>query len=413
MTQSRLRVQLEPTGLTPGLDELEATIQANVRRFAQRIMRPAAEELDRLAPDAVVAPGSAYWRMFGEFGALGLTLDTIFELPPEQQGRLIMVAFEELGYGDGGLAVALGASMVPQIVAHQMGRVDLLQRYADYQLGCWGITEPDHGSNMLDTSGHARYPGLRHGRANCMAKIEGDTIVINGQKSAWVSNGPTAQLCALFCGQDDGSDEEHRCVVLVPLDLPGVSRGKPLDKIGQRALPQGELYFDNVRVPLDHLLAGAERYAEAEYRVLAEANALMGAIWTGAARAAYEHTFAYVHQRKQGGVAIIQHQSVRQRLFHMFRKVEAARALSWNALVFNHTQPMPALQGSIAAKVTATQTSFEVASEAIQLFGGNGLTKEYPVERLLRDARASMIEDGCNELLTIKGGALLADPERL
>ncbi|MCY1431971.1 Cyclohex-1-ene-1-carbonyl-CoA dehydrogenase [compost metagenome] len=261
---------------------------------------------------------------------------------------------------------------------------------------------------MLDSSGHARHPGAAHGRLNCHARLQGDRIVINGQKSAWVSNGPIAQVCILFCGFDDGSGEDKRCVVLVPLDLPGVSRGAPLDKMGQRALPQGELFFDNVSLPLDHLVAGPEDYVRAEQGVLTEANALMGVMWTGAARAAYEHAYEYAHQRKQGGVPIVQHQNVRHRLFHMFARVEAARALARRAMLFNEVAPQPALQGSIASKITATQTSFDVASQAVQMFGGNGVTREYPVEKLLRDARSSMIEDGCNEMLAIKGGTLIS-----
>jgi acyl-CoA dehydrogenase len=87
--------------------------------------------------------------------------------------------------------------------------------------------------------------------------------------------------------------------------------------------------------------------------------------------------------------------------------------MSRRVMFYNHTMPVPALQGSIAAKITGTQAAFEVASDAIQLFGGNGVTREYPVEKLLRDARSSMIEDGCNEMLAIKGGSFLADPSRL
>jgi len=112
-------------------------------------------------------------------------------------------------------------------------------------------------------------------------------------------------------------------------------------------------------------------------------------------------------------VPIIQHQNVRYRLFHMFRKVEAARALNHRVQYYNNTAAVPALQGSIASKVTSTQTAFEVASDAIQMFGGNGVTREYPVEKLMRDARSSMIEDGCNEILAIKGGSFLVDHDRL
>ena len=408
MTGYAARVELEPTGLDADLNEIEQAMQLGARRFANKVLRPIGQQLDLLRPTDVVAATSPLWQVFGEFAKLGINLDDLLQLPPAERARLKALIFEELGYGDGGLAVVLGASMVPAIVLHLMGRSDLLKRYADKPIGCWGITEPDHGSDMLDSSGHARHPGARHGRLNCSARIENDRLIVNGQKSAWVSNGPIAQVCILFCGYDDGSGEDKRCVLLVPLDLPGVSRGTPLDKMGQRALPQGELFFDNVSLPLDHLVATPEDYLRAEQGVLAEANALMGAIWTGAARAAYEHAYEYAHERKQGGVPIIQHQSVRQRLFHMFARVEAARALSRRVLLFNEVAPQPALQGSIASKITVTQTAFDVASQAIQMFGGNGVTREYPVEKLLRDARASMIEDGCNEMLAIKGGTLIS-----
>jgi alkylation response protein AidB-like acyl-CoA dehydrogenase len=196
----------------------------------------------------------------------------------------------------------------------------------------------------------------------------------------------------------------------VPLDLPGVSRGKPLDKIGLRALNQGEIYFDEVEVPLSHLLVGPDNYADFVDLTLADANVHVANMGVGIARAAYEHALGYAHERKQGGQPIIRHQNVQYRLFHMFRKVEAARALVRRAGEYNANAAQPALQGSIGAKVTATQTAFEVASDALQIFGGNGLTKEYPMEKLLRDARACLIADGCNEMLALKGGGLLVNP---
>ena len=201
--------------------------------------------------------------------------------------------------------------------------------------------------------------------------------------------------------------------MIVPLDLPGVSRGKPLDKIGMRGCNQGELYFEQVEVPLSHLLAGPDTYAALTHATLTEANPHVAATWVGVGRAAYEHALAYAHERRQGGLPIIQHQHVRYRLFHMFRKVEAARALVRRVVEFNATAPQAALQASIAAKITATQNSFEVASDAIQIFGGNGVTREYPMEKLLRDARAGMIADGCNEVLAIKGGGALVNPDWL
>ena len=139
----------------------------------------------------------------------------------------------------------------------------------------------------------------------------------------------------------------------------------------------------------------------------------MGGTFTGVAQAAFDLALDYAHERRQGGVPIIRHQSVQQRLFHMYRKVEISRALTRRVVLFNNTAPVPALQAAMTAKVTGTQHCFEVCSDALQIFGGNGLTREYPMEKLLRDARASMIEDGCNEILSIKGGNYLIDEERL
>ena len=141
--------------------------------------------------------------------------------------------------------------------------------------------------------------------------------------------------------------------------------------------------------------------------MLTLANATMGAIFVGLGRAALEHAIAYAQERVQGGVPIFQHQSVKARLFKIFAQVEAARALAWRVMLYNQTNP-PAVQYSIAAKVFGTTTAFEAASAALQIFGGNGLTREYPIEKLLRDARASMIEDGCNDVLSLVGAARLA-----
>lgn len=415
MFTDTLSVQLGPTGLEAPLSEVEIALQGSARKFAETVLRPIGTRLDKLTPEQAIAPGSEYWDVFREFAKLGLTFGDLMQMPAPERGRLIPLLYEELGWGDSGLSISLGASMLPWIVMHALGNQAMLARYPEgSMIGCWGITEPDHGSDILDFGRMCAMPGSPYGRPNCVVKADGGDLVVQGQKAAWVSNGTVAQLCLLYAAYDDGGPEMKQCVVLVPLDAKGVSRGKPLDKLGQRALPQGEIFFDQVRIPKDHLLAapGAE-YERASYVVLCEANAGMGSQWVGCARAAYEHALAYAHERKQGGGAIIRHQNVRYRLFHMFRKIEAARALNHRVCLFNAVAPMPALQGSIASKITSTQTAFEVASEAVQMFGGNGVTREYPVEKLLRDARASLIEDGCNEMLAIKGGTLLIDPDKL
>ncbi|RRJ83214.1 acyl-CoA dehydrogenase family protein [Aestuariirhabdus litorea] len=400
------RIELPMTGLESPLSEMEQAIQDATHRFAAEVLRPAGALIDKLDAEHAIAADSPLWSVLQQAQALGLSVAALAELEPLERTRVLAIASEELAWGDGGLAGMILVSQMPGLYSLIAGNQAMVE-YCEGKMGCWGITEPDHGSDMLDPEGTLQASGGRYGRPNCVARIEGDRVVINGQKSAWVSGALTAEVCALYCHLEENGTTRPGISLIVPLDLPGVSRGKPLDKLGFRGLNQGELYFDNVEVPISHLLAGPDRYASLVYHTLAEANAHVGNLSVGMARAAYEHALAYAQERKQGGVPIFHHQSVRQRLFHMFRKVEMARALVRRAMEFNANAPAPALQGSIAAKITGTQTAFEVASEALQLFGGNGLTREYPLEKLLRDARAGLIADGCNEILALKGGSLL------
>ncbi len=408
---STMKVQLGLSGLETGLSEEEQAVQQTVHRFAKEVMRPIGAELDRMDPEAVIAEGSPLWAFYGQFQELGISVSSLADLEPLEQGRLLALVYEELGWGDAGLAISLAAGSLPAVVAHHSGSQFLIEQVPDEMLGCWAITEPDHGSDILDGQRVNFAPNGSYGSPNCIVTLTDDEVVINGQKAAWVSNGTIAQVAVLYAMADtgNGGPQADGCVVIVPLDRPGVTRGKALDKVGQRALNQGELFFDNVRLSKDYVAVPPEGYQQALYTKLATANGLMGSIFTGVARAAYEHALAYAQERKQGGVPIFQHQTIKQKLFEMFRKVEASRALNRAVINFNYSQPAMALQGSIASKITGTQTSFELASEAVQIFGGNGLTTEYPVEKLMRDARASLIEDGCNEILALKGASLLAD----
>ncbi len=407
-----LHVDLPPTGFEEPLEGLQQETLDLVRRFARDVLRPEGAALDRLTPEEMIAKGSAYWSVIQRHKALGLGALAEADLSPAAMVDLQSMISEELGWGDSGLAIALGGGGLPTTMAMRWGRQDLLEAFPDTLLGSWGITEPVAGSDMLDWERAAAYPQGDYSRPSMMATLKGDKVVLNGQKSAWVSNGVTADFCSLFTTFDRGQGREG-INIYVSLNQPGVTRGKPLDKMGQRAVPQGEIFFDNVEVPVRFIAAGPDQYADAVHDILCEANAGMGTLFVGVARAAYEHALAYAHERKQGGVPIIHHQNVRYRLFHMMRRTEAARALARRVARFNALSGMRALHASIASKVTCTQTAFDVASDALQMFGGNGMTKAYPLEKLLRDARASLIEDGCNELLSIKGGSLLVDTARL
>jgi len=393
-----------------GLTDEEREIRDVTHKFAAEIMRPAGAELDRLAdPSDVISPGSVMWKVFDQYDALGLnTLETADgEVDPIVSARIRYLIDEELGWGDSGLSIALGVAGFPAMFANLVGKPELIERFASSnrrEIGCWAVTEPDHGSDSLAFDQPVfDNPDIR---PNCIATKEGDEYVIRGQKAAWVSNGSIATVATLFCTIDPSQGFRGGGVALVPLDLQGVSRGKPLDKLGQRALNQGEIYFDDVRIPADYMLVGTEAYSGIVEMVLATANAHMGATFVGLARAAFEHALDYSRERVQGGVPIFEHQNVKGKIFRMFSQVEAARSLARRVILYNSTQP-PLIQYSIASKTFCTQTAFEVASQALQIYGGNGLSREYPIEKLLRDARASMIEDGCNDILGLVGAEKL------
>lgn len=391
------------------LSEEERNVRDLVRKFALEVMRPAGEALDRLAAEDA-ARHSLLREVHERWDGLGIRLFTAApsSFTPIQLARLLCLVTEELGWGDAGLTISLGAAEFPAMLAQASQNPDLISAFPVNKIGCWAITEPDHGSDVLDMSNERGRPWAR--KPNCIARRDGDDYVIDGQKAAWVSNGPIAEAAALYTAVDNGDGSLGRGVFLVDLHAPGVSRGKPLEKLGQRALPQGEIFFDAVRVPSANMVIPPEMYPMSLELTLCTANGFMGATFVGCARAAFELALDYAKERVQGGGPIIGHQAVQLKLFEMFRKIEAARSLNRRVVLYNVVNnpiiggdagAFPAVHYAIASKVTSTQTAFETATEAVQVFGGNGLSRQYPVEKLLRDARASLIEDGANEVLSL------------
>jgi len=384
-----------------GLTEIEASIQEVAHRFAEDVMRPAGKVLDQLTPEEVIADGSPLWDVFKQYRELGLNLFEISEgLTPVEVARLTYLVNEELGWGDCGLGWSLYASNMAQGMIKAMGRDDLWDVCPPDSISMWSVTEPNHGSNMLDFS-HTLAPAEEGGsRSDCVAVKQGDKFIIRGQKSAWGSNGAIATHSALFCRYDDGSGEAKRAAFILPLDLPGVSRGKPLDKLGVRTLTDAELYFDDVEIPESYLLCPPEAYDELVKGILIGANPGMALFSVGLARAAFEHALQYSKERTQGGRPIFEYQAVQLKLFDMYRKIEVSRKLI-RATMEDHTQFEPQLQNAVTCKVTGTQMALEVTNQAFEVFGGNATSKEYPIEKLLRDARMGTIADGTNEVLSL------------
>jgi alkylation response protein AidB-like acyl-CoA dehydrogenase len=391
-------------------------LKAAAHKFAKEVMRPVSIQLDKMSPEEVIASESPYWDFMRKAYALGyhkLPFPEVFGGPGLTPFQISLV-MEELAWGSFGMALALNTTLDAAVA---MGGTE--QHIQEFTVpycectdggvvGSWAITEPDHGSDTL----MAGYPSFRDPaiKAQCRARLDGDEYVINGQKAAWVSGGTVAKSVLLMCQIDSAQGHAGGGMFIFSLDRPGVSKGKPLDKLGARELNQGEIFFDHVRVPKEYLVFGPDRY-EAELAAHLSLTTPMVGVWAvGLARAALDETLTYARERRQGGKLLIDHPNVQQAIFDMFRRVEAARQLCRAAFVYNWSNPPEkrAPEYGFAAKTFATQASLDVTSQAIQIFGGNGLSKEYVVEKLFRDARATLICDGSNESLSIAGGHRVA-----
>ncbi len=399
------------TELNIELTREQEMIKEETHRFSKEVLRPVSLLLDKLPTPEEVIKHEEFWRAMKQAYELGY--HTIFI--PDTWGGLgldpleVHMVLEELGWGSVDFAVSLGVSCFPAFFASLLPNEQMVEEIIEpfchdkeaSFIGCWAITEPDHGTDTLSVG----TPQFKDSKiiGDCRAYLDGDCWIIKGQKSAWVSNGTIATHALLYPTIDTSKGMAGGGICIVPLSLPGVKKGSPLDKLGQRALNQGEIFFEEVKIPKEYMLVEPDSYEGMLDITLSTANAAMGAIFTGLARAAYEEALEYSKQRIQGGKSLFEHQIIKHKLFDMFMKVEAARSLSRSVMIYNYNNTPPQVEYSIASKVFCTKVAFEVASDAIQIFGGYGLCKEYPVEKFFRDARAALIEDGANDSLMITG----------
>ncbi|MEM5432794.1 acyl-CoA dehydrogenase [Cupriavidus oxalaticus] len=403
------------SGFETPLSEEESAIQSTVHRFARDVLRPIGKELDRMTPEEVIAAGSPYWTAMVESAKLGLDPQLIAQFPPEMAVRIESIIGEELGWGDAGLAVSLGVATAPLMMAQSVGNQELVDMCTG-KIGCWANTQPDRGGG--DSAILYREEISANGKqslGNVTAKISADEIVVNGQYSSWVSNGSVAQVALAYMAADYGDGfygtgengaYTNGVGLIIPLDLPGISRGKPLDKIGQRSLPQGEIFFDNVKVPKRFAVALKDDYLGNLASTWSYAGTHMCQVFVGVARAAFELALAYCHERRQGGALLMEHQMTQLRVGDMLRRLEMARAIARRSLAFARMSPQSHPYATAQAKVSVTEEAMKISHEAFQLFGGNGTTREYPIEKLFRDVRSALIEDGENYLLTTRLGVL-------
>ncbi len=387
------------------------------------VVRPKGIALDRLGDPADVADRSSeLWDVVRTYKELGLHKRGLPEAIGGLAGTIDPYASylinEQIGYGDGGLAISLSAAGSPYAYAAMSQDLEIRGWAEDYindthgeVIGCWAITEPDHGSDWVN----AGEKGMDQPNVAPQVKAvkDGDSYVLNGQKSAWVSNGTIATHASLHVGLDPSLGMQGTSVCILPLDLPGISQGKPLNKHGQRALNQGEIFFEDVVIPAKYMMMDLEMLKRSRQAgsggdsgAIAGPNTGMAVTFAGVAWSALDEGIKYAKERIQGGVAIFEHQNIKLKLMRSFQAVEAARSMSRRNYMYNNHRPGSSPH-AVSAKALATETAFNVASEMLQVHGGNGLTKEYCIEKIMRDARAAMIEDGTNESLLISAARFL------
>lgn len=399
------------------LTDEHRVLRDSVRQFGREVLRPASIAIDMLTPAEAIRKESLLRDVYKQMYALEYHTSLF---PTELGGSGLdplgaQILNEEFGYASAGLGVGFGVATLHAVFASLANDPTLNERWVvpylnckdASQIGCWAITEPNHGSDNLAVGlDQFRNPKVSQ---QVRATKKGDRWVLNGQKSAWVSLSPIATHVGLFCGIDSNRGMSGGGIFIFDLNTPGVSKGNPLDKLGQRDLPQGEIFFDNAEIPEESMIFGPDKYEQVLTDFLAIANLMMACVFTGVAQSALDLAVKHCTERTQGGKLLCEHQLVQKTLFDMFRKIEVSRAMTRAGMQYNLGSGTPDLKYSIVSKVTATDTAFEVANEAVQLFGGYGVSKEYPIEKIFRDARSSRIEDGSNEVLSLFAAKKLLD----
>jgi alkylation response protein AidB-like acyl-CoA dehydrogenase len=402
-----------------GLGEDEQLLRGEAHRIAVEVMRPAARALDRMTPDERIKPDSPFFSTMATLKSLGyhrMFLPPEAGGPPERLSAITQsVVLEELGWGSLGLATAFLVDMLPVMCISNFGddelKAELMTPWVDDEAGafhgCWAITEPDHGSDFL---GVRDTESSSYGRAQLIAEPTEGGWLLRGQKSAWVSSGPIATHAAVHAQAGSSGDLAHSLFAIVDLAHDGVRRGPPADMLGVRDDPQGELFFDGVFVPVRNVLVPpGPLYPAFADQLLCLTSSVIANVAVGVARAAFEEALQFARTRIQGGGPLARHKNIQLALYGMFERVETARAYSRTVLA--HTQAnlpgaSPEAIGASprharAAQVYAKRTAYEVAHDALQVFGAQGLSRDSLIEKLFRDTRCLLIEDGTLEVLAL------------
>ena len=382
------------------LSEDQVTLRDWVHGFALEKMRPIAAEWDEREETP--------WPFIEEAAKIGIYgLEFMMSALADPTGLSLMVALEELAWGDAGLCMSLmGTSLgVAGIVANgtpeqQMEWVP--QCYGtpdDVKLAAFCVSEPDAGSDVSSLRTRATYDEAT------------DEWVLTGTKT-WITNGGIANTHVVVASVDPALGARGQASFVVPEGTPGIRMGQKFKKMGIRASHTAEVVLEECRVPGRCMLGGKEkldeRLARAREGKRSSGQAAMatfeatrpavGAQALGIARAAYEFALDYAKERKQFGRAIVENQAIAFKLANMKTSLDAARLLVWRAAWMAATRKTFTSGEGSMSKYFAGETAVRVTEDAIQILGGYGYVREYPVERWHRDAKIYTIFEGTSEI---------------
>src|SRR5215469_1453330 len=368
------------------LNEDQIQITKWVHEFAENVIRPAGREWDEREETP--------WPIIEEAAKIGLySFDFVAQAFSDPTGLLMCLVNEEMRWGDAGIALAIFGSTLAVAGIFANGTPEQIGEWIpqcfgtpeDIKLAAFGVSEPDAGSDVSSLKSRAVYDEAK------------DEWVLNGTKT-WITNGGIANTHVLVLSVDPELGSRGQASFVVPEGTPGISQGQKFKKMGIRASHTAEVILDDCRVPGRCLLGGKENSTQAAMATFESSRPIVGAQAVGIARAAYEFALEYAKERKQFGRAIIENQAIAFKLADMAVEIEAARGLIWRALWESRNgSEFKKAEGSMA-KLKAGEVAVKVTEEAIQICGGYGYIRDFPVEKWHRDAKIYTLFEGTSEI---------------
>jgi butyryl-CoA dehydrogenase/short/branched chain acyl-CoA dehydrogenase len=359
------------------LSEEERLFQSTAREFAEKEIRPHVERMDR--------EGAFNHELIDKFFAQGFMSIEIPEAYGGSGGTFFMsvLAVEEFSRVDAsaGVVVDVQNTLVSNALMRwgsEEQKKTFLPKLASNTVGAYALSEANAGSDAFALA--------------TRAKEDGDYFLLNGRK-LWITNAKEAGLFIVFANVNPELGYKGITAFLVERDMPGFTIGKKEDKLGIRASSTRELVFEDCRVPRANILGAVGKGYKVAIETLNEGRIGIGAQMLGVARGALEHAIRYSKERKQFGKPIARFQAMQFQLARLATDVEAARLMTYNAARLKDAH-QPFLKEAAMTKYFCSQVAERVASECVEVYGGYGFTKDYPVEKYLRDSKIGKIYEG-------------------